>query len=617
MTLRPHRLALTRFDALASGAGDLAGELSAAQLSKRLVQIVTIRGEIAARFAGNVVAGSFAQGYELVAAARQRSRTAVDAVLGYPQVGAWTARTLRILSGSGAAEGEDLLDDLGHFGAIAIAAALAAGEAFDLTLRVRSDGTVMLPTLGLIRLGTGPGWRRARAGPHAATLTIGPGPGPGPDAVAAAAVAVPVRSTSGSALWRPLRRLASNLDGCGLEVVVDDLDPYRDCHRLGASPRLSAAQLIRWQESLEVSWATLVRHHRQWARSLSTGLVSVVPLRPRMAAAGFSASSGDTCGSIALTEPAGGAALAACLVHEYQHSKLSALLDMVALHHGGAEDLCYAPWRPDPRPVGGLLHGAYAHLGLVDFWQVQRMVEVGAPGRLAHFEFARWLHAVRRALQTLGGSGRLTPAGRRFVAGMQRRVVELRRQPVPVPREPRLLARDALLDHWTTWRLHNLRPDPDQVAAWAQAWLSCAGCPPGRPAGTVVPGRRWSGAGLRLELAYRRLRDPAPAAAPRPDRNARPPLADRADAAYLRDDHRAAARLYREVLARSPDRLDAWAGLALAHRRLRTPGARFLVAYPECVSALHRRILTVTGSVPDPEAIAAWLGTCCQAAGPA
>ena len=607
MTLAVHRLPVAQFDALASGSGDFAGELSAGQLSKRVLQILAVLTRISATGADSPAADHFTESYRLVGALRQRSRGAVDAVLGHPQVGAWAADLLRRLLSHRAGD-PALDDDLGHFCAIAAAAALTAGEGFELTLRIRADGTLMIPTFGLARLDAGPAWCRAWAGPGADNVSVD---------VDGTPVAVPVHSAESSPRWWPLRRLSSTIDGCRVEVVLDDVDPYRDCHRLGAADRLPAAAVAGWQAALDGAWALLARQHRDRAVSLSTGLAALVPLEPNeRAPAESSASTSEACGSVALTPPPDGHALALTLVHEYQHSKLSALLDLVPLYGADGNPVCYAPWRPDPRPLGGLLQGAYAYLGLVDYWRVRRLADTGARSRLAHFEFARWRHAVRRTLQTLGGSGQLTEAGRRFVAGMRRRLAELRA--LPVPREPRLLARDALLDHWTCWRLHNLRPDVDHVATWADAWLAGARCPPIRPRpALVLAGRRWSGTNPRLELTDRRLRDPAHFDALCTDRarlvtdvpGAGPP-----DTTYAQADYPAAAGLYRDLLAADPDRVDAWAGLVLAHRKLRTPAARFLVSYPESVLALHRRIGAVAGVRPDTDALAGWLDRAHRAA---
>ena len=62
--------------------------------------------------------------------------------------------------------------------------------------------------------------------------------------------------------------------------------------------------------------------------------------------------------------------LASVLVHECQHAKLNAVLDLIPLSRPD-QARYYAPWREDPRPLGGLLHGAYAYLGVSDFWRVQ------------------------------------------------------------------------------------------------------------------------------------------------------------------------------------------------------------------------------------------------------
>jgi HEXXH motif-containing protein len=598
MRLAAHRLASAELDHLASGCGDLNGGLLAGQVSKRMLQILAVLGELPARCPDSPALGSFTRSYGFLAALRQRAPAAVDTVLRYPQVGAWAAHVLRRLVS--ARDGRSLDDDLGHFGAVAAAAALAAGEGFELTLRVRADRSLMIPTFGLARLDAGPAWCTAWAGPAATSIRLD---------LAGQLVEVPVRSAASEPGWWPLRRLGSTVDGCRVEVLLDDLDPYRDCHRVGAAARIPAADVPSWQASLDEAWESLVRRHRPRARSLSTGLAALVPLQPTAWKGESSASFSEACGSVALTPPADGRALAVALVHEFQHSKLSALLDLVPLHQAGTAAAHYAPWRPDPRPLGGLFQGAYAYLGLVDLWGVQRLREPEAPARLAHFEFARWLPAVRRVLLTLSRSGRLTAAGERFVAGMRHRLAEL--PGAPVPRELELLALDARLDHRTSWRLHNLRPDEDQVTGWAEAWLAGLSRPPGAPRpAAVVAGRRWSGTTDRLELAYRRVRDPGRLAALCTDPArlaAELPTAGPADVAYARSDYQAAARLYHAVLAETPGSVDAWAGLVLACRRLRTPGRRVLVCHPERVRALYQRVTAVCGVPPSAHALAGWL----------
>jgi hypothetical protein len=254
----------------------------------------------------------------------------------------------------------------------------------------------------------------------------------------------------------------------------------------------------------------------------------------------------------------------------------------------------------------GLFQGAYAYLALTDFWRVARWGDNHRGNDLAHFEFARWQRAVPRTIDVLEASGALTGLGSRFVAGMSARAAELARAQVPA--EALRLARDATADHWTAWRLRNLLVDPEQVAAWADAWLCGSGSPPaGWPVSSVLPARQCTVLEPRLGLTYLRLRYPEtfrrlaedPAALAAEVRGATV-----ADALYAVGDTTAAGVAYRREVADSPERIDLWAGLALARWRTATPAA---AARPEVVRALHHSIRAVTGTGPDPDALAAWL----------
>ena len=101
------------------------------------------------------------------------------------------------------------------------------------------------------------------------------------------------------------------------------------------------------------------------------------------------------------------------MVHEFQHSKL------------------WAPWRTDPRPLGGLLQGVYAFLGVADTWRA--LAARPALGDLAMREFAEAREQVDVALGELTGAGALTPAGEVFVDGLRTAADALLAEPLPKP----------------------------------------------------------------------------------------------------------------------------------------------------------------------------------------
>jgi HEXXH motif-containing protein len=106
-------------------------------------------------------------------------------------------------------------------------------------------------------------------------------------------------------------------------------------------------------------------------------------------------------------------------VHELQHTKLSALCELNALHHEDPSPRHFAPWRPDPRPFDGLLQGAYSHLALASYWQ---RVALGATEATRHdlgwAEHTRCKEQVGAVLPVLAGSGALTREGRLVVNEM-------------------------------------------------------------------------------------------------------------------------------------------------------------------------------------------------------
>ena len=154
-----------------------------------------------------------------------------------------------------------------------------------------------------------------------------------------------------------------------------------------------------------------MENHRPYAEGIAEGLTTVVPLYTTDPRHGVNVTSMTAFGAIAMTEPTDGLGLALGLLHEFQHTKLGALIDIVPLYRRDERPRFYAPWRDDPRPLGAALQGTYAFLGVTDFWRVQRRVLRGTQRRLAEAEFVRWRDRVGLTLGELEKSEYFTAAG--------------------------------------------------------------------------------------------------------------------------------------------------------------------------------------------------------------
>ncbi|WP_405488919.1 aKG-HExxH-type peptide beta-hydroxylase [Streptomyces sp. NBC_00096] len=319
---------------------------------------------------GRARTGEAAEHWALLEEAGRRDPGAVGDVLHYPATGVWAEETLDRLR---ARHGPPA--DLEHLGAIAAAAALRAGIGFKLTLRP-AHGRLVLPTLGLLR--------PDRSGPLALTEdSWDPG-----NPVALALHALP--------------------DG---RTALDDLDPYRASGAVHAARRLTHKGHKRWDTQWSGALTLLRRYDTARAEEAGCLLRCVVPLSGSSRA--FGGTLPAAAGSVlARTQPP--PALAATLVHEVQHGKLAALAQAIPLHTADRSARYWAPWRADPRPLEGLLRGAYAHLALAGYWQ--RAALYGARGAWA--QHARIRAQVAVALPVLQGCAELTAGGRVFVDAM-------------------------------------------------------------------------------------------------------------------------------------------------------------------------------------------------------
>lgn len=585
--VRPaHHVSETDFAALASGYGDagLIDRLRAARLSKTLLCLRELLDAAPVNTTDLTRAGLFAL------AEIQRSRPDVVAeTLSHPLVGAWAMHALRVLRG---ARASDLLPEThyGQLSAIAVAAAVRAGLPIELDVPVR-DGFVLLPSLGRLRVGTAA---------HRVRVVCSC------DQVVVDGRLLPSDLSAEDAAWQPVRRFRLDVDDLPLAVQLDDLDTYRDCEGEGAAGRLTPESVSRWREQLLDAWTILVRQYPQYASPIARGLVSLVPLAATQRNRGVSATTRDAFGAVLVGPSPDPRWLALTLVHEFQHGKLWTLLDLVQLHEPDPVPRYYAPWRNDPRPLRGLLHGAYAFLGVTDFWRAQRTL----PGNrvFANYEFARWRERVSRVLDVLAGSERLTAAGHHFLAGMRTTLTGWLEQRVPPA--SRQLARDATDDHQTAWRIRNQRPDPVAVDLFVKAWRAGDRPPPGAGSVETVPSEAVFKQSARLDLAGLRINEPARFAAMLADPAALHrvvPHATDADLAFASGNYPGAIAAYRVAIAAEPGDADHWAGLTVALRRLGTsPATTALLSRPDLVAAVYRA-LADRPAPPPPDQLADWL----------
>jgi HEXXH motif-containing protein len=581
-----HSLSADAFLQLASGTGDsvVVRQLHEAQLSKHLMLLHVVVEAANGIDPPSRATAAFRAGYRLLAEARAADPAAVARLLGLPHIGSWAHDCLACLD-------TGTPPDFGYLAAVAAAAAVRLGIQFELDVPVR-DGRVQLPGLGCLQVASLGEWvrlssdgERLRDGEHI-------------DVPCAALV--PDDGSGGTVPhWQGTPLLRALTHGQAWEVLLESADRHLDRYALPMLTAMTPALVTSWRQLIQTAWELLVRHHEWAAGPIAAGVHVVVPLVPRSDL--DSATSPAAFGAIATSLPPSPVSMAETLIHEFQHIKLSGLMDMLPLIKP-SDERGYAPWRDDPRPMGGILQGVYAFTGVVRFWDIQRCLEVEPDGVLrASVLYERWRLVIEPVARTLLETGLLTPDGVSFVTALRER--GQRRRSGPVPAEATEVAREVALDNWLTWQLAHTALDAAGVAGLAAAYQR------GEPlGGQVLPGT-WIEDDIRkidsiprsrlLNLRYqepRRYRQLSATDIPE---------LDAADALLVRGDADAAVAAYRAGLAAEPDPAD-WIGLALAINRLpATPSRQVFAVRLPLLFEMHA-CLASHGIHADPLELAAW-----------
>ncbi|WP_395294767.1 FxsB family cyclophane-forming radical SAM/SPASM peptide maturase [Kitasatospora hibisci] len=393
----PAGLTERQLDELASGHGgaDTVRALARAQLALTRAMLAAVR----------TTSGlTRSPAWDVLAELDAVAPAAVDAVLGHPYARAWAARQL----------GGDPAAGLGPLAGLAAAAAVRAGRGDTVAVPLRG-GVLHLPTLG--RLDLAGGARKALVTGTADGFTVRTEDG----------TAVPVDGPH----WHRVRRVVLGGDWT---LALEDVDPQRDSHQRPVADRLTDSELASWSWGLREAAELLDRDLPEYAAGLRAGLTTVTPLRPGPPGREVSAAARQAFGAVGIARPVTAPTLALLLAHEFQHVKMGAVLDGLDLYDPADTARYVVPWRPDPRPIEGLLQGAYAHLAVTAFWGSRARAYDGLPGAAADHaraRFALWRRYTAEAVERLADSGSLTPVGLRFVDGMRDTVAPWLAVPLP------------------------------------------------------------------------------------------------------------------------------------------------------------------------------------------
>ncbi len=226
-----------------------------------------------------------------------------------------------------------------------------------------------------------------------------------------------------------------------IEINVCDpliLLPQRVCEdrRQHKAAVFSPEELSRFTDVLRQAMAAIEEVDPCLKQELSDLIRVIVPLAREDPKKHVSSSYSHLRGAVFLCHDDYPYLQAETLIHEFCHNKLYTLLERDPLLEAGREEaVYYSPWRPDPRPLRGILLGAHAFLNVARFYALSASLSrhTAELRESLQTEAAMRCAQVDLALAVLADNAKLTDMGQRLLDGMRRKLPELGRLLPPPP----------------------------------------------------------------------------------------------------------------------------------------------------------------------------------------
>ena len=197
-------------------------------------------------------------------------------------------------------------------------------------------------------------------------------------------------------------------------LAMDEAHPAKEGNALSLGGRDES----EWVAALADAVQRTVRYLPAFAGEFALGLSQVVPVGHHEQQH-LSASYRESVGTIYMTLHPDPLTMTEALIHEFQHNKLNAALDLDPFLHNAFDELVASPVRPDPRPLHGVLLAVHAFVPIAEL--LLRLRDAGDPIASSHRFSVRLSEIVQRnheGLATLLAHGRPTAAGARMLAEM-------------------------------------------------------------------------------------------------------------------------------------------------------------------------------------------------------
>lgn len=221
---------------------------------------------------------------------------------------------------------------------------------------------------------------------------------------------------------------------CGT-IAIDSFEPCLSLRSVEVYPRITDPVLCQhFLATISCALERLAAYDESLVNEMTLITASLTPMDAGVnEEAMFSGTSSAIFGACFLSATEQPLFVAEMLVHEFCHNKLRLLQEVVPLMSDKYlnRSIFYSPWRDEPRPIDGLMHGLYVFSSIADFWlHVWKDLNANEAERtIAQRRVGTLLLQLKFAFNEFSEHAELTPAGKKvFLSIINNRIAGLESQ---------------------------------------------------------------------------------------------------------------------------------------------------------------------------------------------
>lgn len=217
-------------------------------------------------------------------------------------------------------------------------------------------------------------------------------------------------------------------------IAIDSFEPCLNLASVEVYPRVQNLTRCRhFLDTVNRALERLAAYDDSLVHDMSLITASLTPMDADVNDGSmFSGTSSAIFGACFLSTAKEPLFIAEMLVHEFCHNKLRLLQDAVPLMSDKYlnRSIFYSPWRDEPRPIDGLMHGLYVFSSIADFWLYvfNDSSANEAERKMAQRRVGTILFQLRFALAEFVEYAELTRSGKVFLGIIKDRIAGLERQ---------------------------------------------------------------------------------------------------------------------------------------------------------------------------------------------